>query len=76
MKTNLTLNGVGNTSSHCTSRGNMMEAKGVMSIELMVGSKTMATAFFIVEVQGNYSLILGHIGFMLVIASLLLCISF
>jgi len=51
MKTNLTLNGVG---------GDPMEAKGVVSMELTVGSKTMATAFFVVEVQGNYSVILGR----------------
>jgi hypothetical protein len=37
-----------------------MEATGVASIELTVGSKTLATAFFVVEVQGNYSVILGH----------------
>ena len=51
MKTHLTLNGVG---------GNVMEAKGVMTVELTVGTKTIATAFFIVEVQGNYSVILGR----------------
>jgi hypothetical protein len=41
MKTNLTLHGVG---------GNLMEAQGVISMELTVGSKSLATAFFIVEV--------------------------
>jgi hypothetical protein len=51
MKTNLTLNGVG---------GNPMEARGVVSMELTVGSKLLATAFFIVEVQDNYSVILGR----------------
>jgi hypothetical protein len=51
MKTNLTLNGMG---------GNLMEARGVISMELTVGSKLLATAFFIVEVQGNYSVILDH----------------
>ena len=50
MKTNLTLNGVG---------GSPMEAKGAMSMQLTVGSKSLATAFFVVEVQGNYSVILG-----------------
>jgi hypothetical protein len=50
MKTNLTLNGIG---------GNSMEARGVVSLELTVGSKSIATAFFIVEVQGNYSVIHG-----------------
>jgi hypothetical protein len=51
MKTNLTPNGVG---------GNPMEAPGVVSMELTIGSKSLTTAFFIVEVQGNYSVILGH----------------
>jgi hypothetical protein len=37
-----------------------MEAKGVISMDLTVGSKSLATAFFIVEVQGNYSFILGR----------------
>jgi hypothetical protein len=51
LKTNLMLNGVG---------GNPMEARGVISMELTVGSKSLATAFFIIEVQGNYSVILGR----------------
>jgi hypothetical protein len=37
-----------------------MEARGVVSMELTIGSKTLATTFFIVEVQGNYSVILGR----------------
>jgi hypothetical protein len=49
--TNLMLNDVG---------GNPMEARGLVSMELTVGSKSLATAFFIVEVQGNYSVIFGH----------------
>jgi hypothetical protein len=48
MKNNLTLNGIG---------GNSMEARGVISMELTVGSKSLAIAFFVVKVQGNYSLI-------------------
>jgi hypothetical protein len=51
IKTNSTLNGVG---------VNSMEARGVVSMELTVGSKSLATAFFVVEVQGNYSVILGR----------------
>jgi hypothetical protein len=51
MKTNLTLNGVG---------GNPMEARGVVSMELTIESKSLATALFIIEVQGNYSVILGR----------------
>jgi hypothetical protein len=50
VKTNLTLNGVG---------GNPMEARRVISMELTVGSKSLTTTFFIIEVQGNYSVILG-----------------
>jgi hypothetical protein len=37
-----------------------MEARSVISMELTVGSKSLATTFFIIEVQGNYSVILGH----------------
>jgi hypothetical protein len=51
VKTNLMLNGMG---------GNPMEAWGVISMELTVGSKLFATTFFIIEVQGNYSVILGR----------------
>jgi hypothetical protein len=51
VKTNLILNGVG---------GNPMEARGVISMELTIGSKSPATAFFIVEVQSKYSIILGR----------------
>jgi hypothetical protein len=51
MKINPMLNGVG---------GNPMEARGVISMELTVGSKSLAIAFFVIEVQGNYSIILGH----------------
>ena len=31
-----------------------------MYVELTVGSKTLATAFFVAEVQGNYNAILGR----------------
>jgi hypothetical protein len=51
VKTNLMLNGVG---------GIPMEARGVISMELTVGSKSLATIFFIVEVQDSYSIILGR----------------
>jgi hypothetical protein len=51
VKTNLTLNDV---------RGNPMEARGVISLELTAGSKSLVTSFFIVEVQGNYNVILGR----------------
>jgi hypothetical protein len=51
VKTSLMLNAMG---------GNPMEAWGVILMELTVGSESLATAFFIVEVQGNYSVILGR----------------
>jgi hypothetical protein len=37
-----------------------MEARGVISMVLTVVGKSLATAFFIVKVQGNYSVILGR----------------
>jgi hypothetical protein len=37
-----------------------MKARGVVSMEVTVGSKLLATAFFVVEVQGNYSVILDR----------------
>jgi hypothetical protein len=40
--------------------GNQMEAHGVISMELTVGSKSLATTFFVIKVQGNYSVILGR----------------
>jgi hypothetical protein len=35
-----------------------MGAKGVISMELTIGSKTLATTFFVAETQGNFNLIL------------------
>jgi hypothetical protein len=40
--------------------GNLMKARGVIFIELTVGRKSLATAFFVIEMQGNYSIILGR----------------
>jgi hypothetical protein len=37
-----------------------MDARGIASMELTIGSKSLDTALFIIEVQGNYSVILGH----------------
>ena len=39
--------------------GDPIGAKGVASMELTVGSKTLATAFFVSDVHGNFSSILG-----------------
>ncbi|KAM3299914.1 hypothetical protein ACQJBY_041083 [Aegilops geniculata] len=52
MKTNMVLNGFEGKEK--------TQAKGVMCMELTVGSKTLATTFFIAKVQGNYSAILGR----------------
>jgi hypothetical protein len=51
MKTNTSL---------CVFTGHVTEAKGVMSVELTIGSKTMATALFVVGVKGRYNLLLGR----------------
>jgi hypothetical protein len=52
VKTNMALRGVGTDSS--------IKAKGVMSVELTIGTKTLASAFFVANVEGNFSLILGR----------------
>jgi hypothetical protein len=45
----MTLSGVGSDSS--------IKAKGVTSIELTIDTKTLDVAFFVVDIEGNYSLI-------------------
>jgi hypothetical protein len=52
IKTNMTINSVGG--------GDPIGPKRVASMELTMRSKTLATAFFIDEVQVNYSIILGR----------------
>jgi hypothetical protein len=52
IKTNMTVSSVGGSE--------LMGAKGVVSMEPTLGSKTLATTFFIAETQGNFSLILGR----------------
>jgi hypothetical protein len=52
IKTSMTVDSVGG--------GEPMGAKGVVSMELTIGSKTLATTFFVAETQGKFSLILGH----------------
>jgi hypothetical protein len=49
VKTN---SGVGTDSS--------IKARGVTSVELTIRTKTLAAAFFVADVEGNYSLILGR----------------
>jgi hypothetical protein len=46
----MTLGGIGTDSS--------IKAKEVTSVELTIGTKTLAAAFFVADVEGNYSLIL------------------
>jgi hypothetical protein len=53
VKTNMTLSDVRTDSS--------IKAKGVMSVKLTIGAKTLADAFFVVDIEGNYSLILGRV---------------
>jgi hypothetical protein len=52
IKTNMTVSGVGG--------GEPMGAKGVVSMDITVGRKTLPMAFFVAETQGNFNLIHGH----------------
>jgi hypothetical protein len=52
IKTNMTIMDIGGEGP--------ISPKGVASMELTVGSKTIPTAFFIAEVQDNYNVILGR----------------
>jgi hypothetical protein len=52
VKTNMTFSCVGTDSS--------IKAKAVTSVELTIGTKTLANDFLFTDVEGNYSLILGR----------------
>jgi hypothetical protein len=52
VKANMTLNGVGTDIS--------IKAKRVTSVELTIGTKTLAAAFFVADVERNYILFLGR----------------
>jgi hypothetical protein len=52
VKANMTLSDVGTYSS--------IKTKGVTSFELTIGTKSLTAAFFVADVEGNYSLILGR----------------
>jgi hypothetical protein len=52
IKMSMTLTGIGGDGP--------ISPKGVTFVKLTMGSKTIPTAFFIAEVQGNYNVILGH----------------
>jgi hypothetical protein len=51
LKTNMMLSGFS---------GEASDAKGIVSKELMVGSKIVLTAFFVVDVKGRYNVLLGR----------------
>ena len=39
--------------------GNPSKTWGAMNIELIIGSKTLLTTFFVIDEKGSYSLLLG-----------------
>jgi hypothetical protein len=53
-RTNLSLSGFA---------GDLMEAKGIICKEVMVGSKTVPTAFFVVDMKGCYNICSNRIGY-------------
>jgi hypothetical protein len=52
VKTNMMITGIGG--------GAPILARGIANMKLTIGSKTLATVFFVADVQGSYSLILGR----------------
>ena len=40
--------------------GRIVAAKGVLNVELTIGSKTLPVTFFVIDGKGTYSLLLGH----------------
>lgn len=38
--------------------GNMSEVKGVLNVELTIGTKTLPTTFFVIDGKGSYSVLL------------------
>jgi hypothetical protein len=50
LKTNMMLSGFSDEAS---------DAKGIISKELIVGSKTVSTTFFVIDVKGRYNVLLG-----------------
>ena len=40
--------------------GNASKTQGAVNVELMIGSKTLPTTFFVIDGKGTYSLLLGH----------------
>jgi hypothetical protein len=40
--------------------GNASKTRGAVNVELMIGSKTLPTTFFVIDSKETYSLLLGH----------------
>ena len=40
--------------------GNASKTRGAMNVELIIGSKTLLTTFFVIDGKGSYSLLLGR----------------
>ena len=40
--------------------GNASKTRWVVNVELMIGSQTLPTTFFVIDGKGTYSLLLGH----------------
>jgi predicted aspartyl protease len=53
--------------------GQASEAQDVLNMDLTVGSKTIPTSFFIISSKSTYTVLLGRIGFMQIVAFLLQC---
>ena len=41
-------------------RGNTSKTRGAINVELIIGSKTLLTTFFVIDGKGSYSLLLGR----------------
>ena len=55
--------------------GVVSPALGALCVDLTIGSKTLPTTFFVINGKGSYSLLLGRIGYMPIVAFHLLCIN-
>jgi hypothetical protein len=55
--------------------GNPSETKGVLNVELTIGSKTVPTMFFVIDGKGSYSLSLGRDWIHAIVVSLQPCTS-
>jgi hypothetical protein len=55
--------------------GNPSDTKGCVHVDLMIGSKTLLTTFFVIEGNGHIACCLEETGFMRTAAFHLLCIN-